>query len=107
MVALVNVEDSPLALLAETVIPLGAGAERLASIHAGPRYRQLPNNIKSRFDALIPRIIEAAATTPGADDTLARFLDLMDAIGRRGAYLALLQQYLRPPTPAKPGSSKP
>ncbi|EPZ15092.1 glutamine-synthetase adenylyltransferase [Thauera terpenica 58Eu] len=70
-----------------------AGAERLASIHAGPRYRQLPNNIKSRFDALIPRIIEAAATTPGADDTLARFLDLMDAIGRRGAYLALLQQY--------------
>ncbi|WP_312366821.1 SIS domain-containing protein [Stenotrophomonas sp.] len=28
VVALVNVEDSPLALLAETVIPLGAGAER-------------------------------------------------------------------------------
>ena len=70
-----------------------SGAERLASIHASPRYRQLPNNIKSRFDALIPRVIEAAATTPGADDTLARFLDLMEAIGRRGAYLALLQQY--------------
>ncbi|MGH8088025.1 MAG: SIS domain-containing protein, partial [Stenotrophomonas sp.] len=28
VVALVNVEDSPLAQLAETVIPLGAGAER-------------------------------------------------------------------------------
>lgn len=70
-----------------------AGAERLAAIHAGPRYRQLPNNIKSRFDALMPRVIEAAATTPGPDDTLARCLDLLEAIGRRGAYLALLQQY--------------
>jgi len=69
------------------------GAERLAAIHASPRYRQLPNNIKSRFDALIPRIIEAAATTSGADDTLTRFLNLIEAIGRRGAYLALLQQY--------------
>ncbi|MFU2487441.1 bifunctional [glutamate--ammonia ligase]-adenylyl-L-tyrosine phosphorylase/[glutamate--ammonia-ligase] adenylyltransferase [Thauera sp. WH-1] len=68
-------------------------AERLASIHASPRYRQMPNNIKSRFDALIPRVIEAAATTPDADDTLARCLDLMEAIGGRGAYLALLQQY--------------
>ena len=71
----------------------GAGAERLAAIHASPRYRQLPNNIKSRFDALMPRMIEAAATTPGADDTLARMLDLIEAIGRRGAYFALLQQY--------------
>ncbi|HRP64877.1 MAG TPA: bifunctional [glutamate--ammonia ligase]-adenylyl-L-tyrosine phosphorylase/[glutamate--ammonia-ligase] adenylyltransferase [Thauera sp.] len=68
-------------------------AERLASIHASPRYRQMPNNIKSRFDALIPRVIEAAATAPDADDTLARCLDLMEAIGGRGAYLALLQQY--------------
>lgn len=70
-----------------------AGAERLASIHASPRYRQLPNNIKGRFDALMPRVIEAAAATPGPDDTLARCLDLMEGIGRRGAYLALLQQY--------------
>ncbi|MBN8441650.1 MAG: bifunctional [glutamate--ammonia ligase]-adenylyl-L-tyrosine phosphorylase/[glutamate--ammonia-ligase] adenylyltransferase [Thauera sp.] len=70
-----------------------AGAERLAAIQSGPRYKQLPNNIKSRFDALMPRVIEVAATTPGADDTLARCLDLLEAIGRRGAYLALLQQY--------------
>ena len=68
-------------------------AERLAAMHASPRYRQLPNNIKSRFDALMPRVLEAAASTPGADETLARMLDLIEAIGRRGAYLALLQQY--------------
>ena len=70
-----------------------AGAERLAAIHASPRYRQLANNIKSRFDALMPRLIEAAVATPEADETLARMLDLIEAIGRRGAYLALLQQY--------------
>ena len=70
-----------------------AAAERLAAMHASPRYRQLPNNIKSRFDALMPRVLEAAAGTPGADETLTRMLDLVDAIGRRGAYLALLQQY--------------
>ena len=70
-----------------------AGAERLAAIQSGPRYKQLPNNIKSRFDALMPRVIEVAAAAPGADNTLARCLDLLEAIGRRGAYLALLQQY--------------
>ncbi|MDX9884357.1 bifunctional [glutamate--ammonia ligase]-adenylyl-L-tyrosine phosphorylase/[glutamate--ammonia-ligase] adenylyltransferase [Thauera sp.] len=69
------------------------GAERLAAIHCSPRYSQLPNNIRSRFDALMPRMIEVAAATPGPDDTLTRLLDLIEAIGRRGAYLALLQQY--------------
>lgn len=70
-----------------------AAAERLAAIHAGPRYQHMPNNIRSRFDALMPRVLEAAAATPNADDTLARCLDLLEAISRRGAYLALLQQY--------------
>ena len=70
-----------------------AAAQRLAAIHGSPRYQQLPDHIRSRFDALMPRVVEAAAATPGADDTLARCLDLMEAISRRGAYLALLQQY--------------
>lgn len=68
-------------------------AQRLASLRSGSRYQQLPNHIRSRLDALIPRVIEAAADTTGPDDTLARCLDLLDAINRRGAYLALLQQY--------------
>lgn len=70
-----------------------AAAGRLAAIHASPRYQQLPNHIRNRFDALMPRVIEAAATTQDADETLARCLDLLEAISRRGAYLALLQQY--------------
>jgi glutamate-ammonia-ligase adenylyltransferase len=69
------------------------GASRLAAVRAGARYGQLPENIRSRFDALMPRLIAAAAETPAADDALARCLSLLDGIARRGAYLALLQQY--------------
>ena len=72
--------------------PSGA-ANRLAGLHSSSRYQQLPNHIRSRLDALMPRLVEVAAATPGPDETLARCLDLIEAISRRGAYLALLQQY--------------
>ena len=70
-----------------------AVSRRLASIHASARYQQLPNHIRSRLDALMPRVIEAAAATQDPDQTLFRCLELMETISRRGAYLALLQQY--------------
>ncbi|GAB4167173.1 MAG: bifunctional [glutamate--ammonia ligase]-adenylyl-L-tyrosine phosphorylase/[glutamate--ammonia-ligase] adenylyltransferase [Rhodocyclaceae bacterium] len=70
-----------------------AAAGRLAAVRSAARYRQMPENIRSRFDALIPRVIEESAHRPNPDETLARALDLLDAISRRGAYLALLQQY--------------
>ncbi len=70
-----------------------AAAGRLSALHASPRYRQLPNHIKERFDALMPRVIETAAAAAHPDETLARCADLLEAISRRGAYLALLQQY--------------
>ncbi|MDR2261267.1 MAG: bifunctional [glutamate--ammonia ligase]-adenylyl-L-tyrosine phosphorylase/[glutamate--ammonia-ligase] adenylyltransferase [Azoarcus sp.] len=83
---------------AATLIRLGyrdpdAAAARLAATRAGARYRQLPGNIRARFDALMPRLLATAAAAPNADDALARCLDLLDSIARRGAYLALLQQY--------------
>lgn len=68
-------------------------AARLATIRTGTRYQQMPNHIRSRLDALMPRVIAAAAATTGADETLSRCLDLLDSISRRGSYLALLQQY--------------
>lgn len=70
-----------------------AAQNRLAGIHAGHRYRSLPEKIKTRFDVLVPRVLEAAVSTPEPDATLSRCLDLLEAISRRGAYLALLQQY--------------
>ncbi|HNC79079.1 MAG TPA: bifunctional [glutamate--ammonia ligase]-adenylyl-L-tyrosine phosphorylase/[glutamate--ammonia-ligase] adenylyltransferase [Rhodocyclaceae bacterium] len=70
-----------------------AAARRLATLRAGSRYQQMPPSIRSRFDPLIPRVVEAAAPTPDANATFERLLDLLDAISKRGAYLALLQQY--------------
>ncbi len=66
---------------------------RLATLQGSNRYRQLPSHIRSRLDALVPRIIEASASAAWPDNTLTRWLDLLEAISRRGAYLALLQQY--------------
>jgi glutamate-ammonia-ligase adenylyltransferase len=70
-----------------------SGARRLAGIRGGNRYQQMAPGIRERFDALVPRLIEAAAETQNPDATLARGLDLFEAITRRAAYLALLQQY--------------
>ncbi len=70
-----------------------AAAQRLAALRAGQRYQQMQPQIRSRFDALVPQVVEAAGTTPDPDATLARILGLLEAVSRRGAYLALLQQY--------------
>lgn len=70
-----------------------AAARRLADLRAGGRYQQMPAQVRARFDPLVPRLIEACAATPIPDITLTRSLTLLDAISRRAAYLALLQQY--------------
>ncbi|MCB1955160.1 MAG: bifunctional [glutamate--ammonia ligase]-adenylyl-L-tyrosine phosphorylase/[glutamate--ammonia-ligase] adenylyltransferase [Rhodocyclaceae bacterium] len=68
-------------------------ASSLSELRASGRYRQMPPSIRARFDGVMPRVLEAAAATENADETLARLLDLLAAISRRAAYLALLQQY--------------
>jgi glutamate-ammonia-ligase adenylyltransferase len=66
---------------------------RLAELRASGRYQQLPATNRGRLDAVGPRLIEAAGQTPDPDTTLARGLGFLEVIARRGAYLALLQQY--------------
>jgi glutamate-ammonia-ligase adenylyltransferase len=68
-------------------------AQRVAALREGPRYQQLAAGIRERFDALVPQMIQAAAEMRNPDDTLMRSLELLEAISRRAAYLALLQQY--------------
>ena len=70
-----------------------AAAERLAQFRQGSGYRLLPDNIRIRMDALMPRVIEGCSTQPDPDAVLSRMLNLLGTISRRGAYLALLQQY--------------
>jgi len=66
---------------------------RLGAIRGGTRYQQMSEQAKGRFDALVPLVIQAASRTSNPDQTLSRMLDLLEAIGRRAAYLALLLQY--------------
>ena len=74
-------------------------AERLARLRASARYQQMPQAVRARFDPLVPAVVRSAAACPNPDDTLARLLDLLEAVSRRSAYLALLNEY--PPTLAK------
>jgi glutamate-ammonia-ligase adenylyltransferase len=68
-------------------------AQRLAAFRSGTRYQQLPASSQQRLDALVPRVIDAAAKTRDPDSTLARCLDFIEAVSRRAAYLALLQEH--------------
>lgn len=64
---------------------------RLKNIRHSSRYRQMPAATQSRLDALMPAMIEAAASF--GDAALERLLLLTESIGRRESYLALLLEY--------------
>jgi glutamate-ammonia-ligase adenylyltransferase len=68
-------------------------AERLALMRSGGRYREMPAASQARLDRLVPLAVEAAAAQRGPDQTLDRLLDLLDAVSRRGSYLALMVEY--------------
>jgi glutamate-ammonia-ligase adenylyltransferase len=65
---------------------------RLEALRASQRYLQLPEDSRRRFDALIPALAQAAQATADPEATLARGVDLLEAIARRAAYLALLAE---------------
>ncbi|MEC5385935.1 bifunctional [glutamate--ammonia ligase]-adenylyl-L-tyrosine phosphorylase/[glutamate--ammonia-ligase] adenylyltransferase [Uliginosibacterium sp. H3] len=66
---------------------------RLRSFRDGPRYRAMSEEARSRLDAIVPRMLALAAARPNPDQALTRSIELLEAICRRSAYLALLQQY--------------
>jgi glutamate-ammonia-ligase adenylyltransferase len=90
-------EEAALRALGESGFGDAAGLyARLLAVRKGARYQALPESSRSRFDALVPLFIEAAAS--GADrgtrdDALTRLLNLLEAISRRAAYLALLHEH--------------
>jgi glutamate-ammonia-ligase adenylyltransferase len=65
---------------------------RLEALRSSQRYLQLPEDSRRRLDALVPALARAAAATPEPETTLARGIDLVEAIARRAAYLALLAE---------------
>ncbi|MDR1350786.1 MAG: bifunctional [glutamate--ammonia ligase]-adenylyl-L-tyrosine phosphorylase/[glutamate--ammonia-ligase] adenylyltransferase [Zoogloeaceae bacterium] len=66
---------------------------RLAALRASGRYQQLPASNRTRLNAVGPRLLHVVGALPEPDLALGRSLDLLEQIARRGAYLALLQQY--------------
>jgi glutamate-ammonia-ligase adenylyltransferase len=65
----------------------------IKSLYQGPRYKQLPELSRHRYDALMPIVIAQSARQPNPDATLMRVGDLLDGICRRASYLALLAEY--------------
>ena len=68
-------------------------AQRLAAIHGSGRYQQMTTSVRERFDALMPRVIEVSLASENCGRTLARIVDLLDAISGRAAYFSLLLEY--------------
>jgi glutamate-ammonia-ligase adenylyltransferase len=68
---------------------------RLRVVRMSVRYQGLSELSRERFDLLVVRVLDAAGSLPPGfcDFTVLRFLDLLEAIARRGAYLALLAEY--------------
>ena len=67
--------------------------QRLRSLRGGGRYREMPAASQAQLDRLVPLAIAAAASGEDPDAALERLLDLLEAVSRRGAYLALLLEY--------------
>ena len=67
--------------------------KQLQQLHQSHRYKQLPEQSRQRFNALLPMVIEVASKLEQPDNALWRSMDLLDAICRRASYLALLAEY--------------
>ncbi|SFM93795.1 glutamate-ammonia-ligase adenylyltransferase [Formivibrio citricus] len=66
---------------------------RIQALKNSTRYLQMSERCRQRLDSLLPHLLHTAAALPAPDATFARLLDLIEAIGRRESYLALLAEH--------------
>ncbi len=66
---------------------------RLRDIRDSARYRRMAASSQALLDKLIPQLLETARVLPNPDTTFERMFNVVDSIGRREAYLALLLEY--------------
>jgi glutamate-ammonia-ligase adenylyltransferase len=76
-----------------------AGFVRVDALHAAlrdfaraPALRALSARARARLDRILPKLLQAAAASAAPDLALPRLLALLQAITRRGSYLALLDE---------------
>jgi glutamate-ammonia-ligase adenylyltransferase len=69
----------------------------LDRVRASGRYVQLPALSRQRVDALVPQLLHVAASLPeggtDAQTVFQRLFELLEAVSRRSAYLALLTEH--------------
>ena len=66
------------------------------NVWTSTRYQGLPERSRERFDIIAQRALASAKAAQPPErrgDTIARLFDLLEAVSRRGAYLALLTEY--------------
>jgi len=73
----------------------GATLERLARYRQSVRFTRMSASGQSRLERLMPSLIQSAANQARPDATLDRMLAIVESIGRRESYLALLLEYPR------------
>ena len=86
-------EDKRTSRLQQHGFDADAIATRLEQIRNGHKYRHLSAHAQPRFDAVVPRLAQAAAGQPNPTATLLRLLDFLENISRRSAYLAFLTEH--------------
>jgi len=69
-----------------------AALHLLREQRAGGAYSALSANGRERLDKLMPLLLGAAGLTPNAHITLSRLIQLIEMIGKRSVYLALLME---------------
>jgi glutamate-ammonia-ligase adenylyltransferase len=62
----------------------------LRGLREGAAYQSFSNIGRDRMDRLVPLLLGAAGLTPEPENTLKRLVRVLEAIGRRSAYLSLL-----------------
>ncbi|HXX12027.1 MAG TPA: bifunctional [glutamate--ammonia ligase]-adenylyl-L-tyrosine phosphorylase/[glutamate--ammonia-ligase] adenylyltransferase, partial [Burkholderiales bacterium] len=66
---------------------------RLRQLREGQAYRRMAASTQALVDRLAPRVIEAAAGFEHPDQTLERLTRVLESIGRRESYFALLLEF--------------
>jgi glutamate-ammonia-ligase adenylyltransferase len=65
----------------------------IAGIRSSGSYRRMAASGQARLDQLMPKLLKLATSLPGPDGTFERVLQVVESIGRRESYLALLLEY--------------
>lgn len=69
--------------------------DRLVRYRESARFKRMAETGQARLEKLMPEVIECASDETNPDDTLERMLAIIESIGRRESYLALLLEYPR------------